>query len=88
MLSFYVSTHINPLENGNYKGKGTRTVRIFRYLNGILKSKEMRLCFQGAKNTIVYPYFQKIWRKNDKISKTKYTIIHYNRRFLIKYLTK
>ena len=43
-LSFHVSTHITPLENGDYAGYGTLTVWIFKILNGILKSKGMSPC--------------------------------------------
>ena len=45
MLSFYVATHITPLENGDYEGLRTLKVKIFKHWNGKIKSKGMRLCF-------------------------------------------
>ena len=44
-LCFHVSTHINPLEIGDYKGKRTQTVLFFRHLIGIIKLKGIILCF-------------------------------------------
>ena len=56
MLSFYVATHITPLENWDYEGLRTLKVKIFKHWNGKIKSKGMRLCFHVSTHIVVCWY--------------------------------